>query len=63
MSVEQHEIDRFEGEGGLIHMSDGKDLKQSEVPDYKKTHPGVQIVGQGTAAPDNVTRKLTQGDE
>ncbi len=60
---EKHEIDRFEGEGGrVVHMSDGHDLAQADVSDYKKTHPGVQIVNQQSPATgEAVTRKLTQG--
>jgi hypothetical protein len=66
MAVEQHEIDRFEGEGGVhsgrvVHMSDGHDLNQADVADYKKSHPGVQVVNQQSPATgEAVSRKLTQ---
>lgn len=46
----------------IVHMSDGHDLSQSDVADYKKAHPGVQVVNQQSPATgEAVTRKLTQG--
>ena len=61
---DKHELDRFADDGNplIVHMSDGHALAQADVSDYKKSHPGVQVVKQQSPATgEAVTRKLTQG--